>query len=412
MKTQELPTGLITLERNAGLSGRFRVSVVGKDGNVKERLPWKENLIMDGGLDGLATRSIADSFYYCAVGTGTTAVKEDSGAITMSRSGTTVTASAAIFSAGDVGSVIKADSGEEMTIDSFTSTTVVETVESGTITSTEFTIYDVDQDSLDTEVVRNNAFLTGAGNCGTSIASDTLTHKRTYDFPAEVGTVNYEEAGVSWAASAGANLFSRFLFGTTVSVDSGESIRVEYELTVTLGLASSAAAAPTITGWPISPATGTDGDEQFQAVGMSSVTTLGASSSFESNSKHCNEPYAKSSTVGAVDNLTMWVSSSAAALAAFNGTPADRTTGLTVGTLASASYVAGTFYRDHHCDLARSEGNGSIRCYGWGHAETLTSEAADAGTGYVFLFDEDQTKLSTHTLRLTIRKTWGRTLTN
>lgn len=87
---------------------------------------------------------------------------------------------------------------------------------------------------LGSEVKRTSTYLTGSGNCGTSYGGYDQINRRTYDFTEEVSNQNYTELGFSHADSG--NLFSRLLIsGGTVSVLIGQSLRVVYDLTTTLG---------------------------------------------------------------------------------------------------------------------------------------------------------------------------------
>lgn len=58
-------------------SGRFRIQVFNKNGELKHDTGWLKNLITNAGLAGLASRTNGDgseaAFTYLAVGTGTTA---------------------------------------------------------------------------------------------------------------------------------------------------------------------------------------------------------------------------------------------------------------------------------------------------------------------------------------------------
>jgi len=251
--------------------GRFKAQVVAPNGRVLEDRPWQNNLILDQGLNGLAVRSWQASFAYCAAGTGNTPTQYDSGAITASSTpdanpavNESVVTSSADFFAGkppnngttdSVGMLIRWDSGETAKIITFTSATSVRVAGRATVGSGEFTIYAVNQTSLTTEARRNTSYMTGAGNCGTSIVDNTLTMKRTYEFAAvtDPGGENIAELGFSWDADDdpdGDNLFSRVLIaGGTVNVAQTFQLRVIYELAVTVEPDTAQARTVPITGW-------------------------------------------------------------------------------------------------------------------------------------------------------------------
>ena len=247
-------------------SGRFRVSVVdAKTGKVVRKLPWQSNLILDSGLDRLATESWTAQLAYCVAGTGSTPTKDvaDPGDL-FSQSGTTVTRDSGTrdFISGDVGKLIRFASGEEAYITAFIGATSVtvgtsQTVASGAIDA----LYRVAQTGLATESKRTSTQPEFTdeddGNPSRYTTHDaalgTVTMKVTRDFSEEVGSVNYTEIGMSSQASAGNNLFSRMLLAGAVTVGIGQLLRVKYELTVKVHgavAATQTTVADGFTGWP------------------------------------------------------------------------------------------------------------------------------------------------------------------
>src|SRR5689334_5175565 len=103
------------------LSGRVKLQVIDDDGNVLDEGPWVNNLMLNQGMDNINEVFYADLFLYAAIGTAILATVLDSGATECDQATTTVTADGAIFVSGDVGNVIKWDSGEEATITAFIS---------------------------------------------------------------------------------------------------------------------------------------------------------------------------------------------------------------------------------------------------------------------------------------------------
>jgi hypothetical protein len=233
------------------LSNRVKAQVIDK-GKVVYETPWTSNLILDAGMNGIATKYFCDLFKYCAIGTGNTPTQDDSGVITAARAGTTVTASAPFFAAGDVGKLLRWSTGEKSMITVFTDTTHVTVADSGTVAAAIFSLYRVAQVGLATETKRTNNYVTGASNCFSTRAGSILTNQRTYDHTVEGGgSVNYAEVGFSDNASAGNNLNTRALFGGgAVTVLNGQLLRVVYQFIVTLSPTSNRQKTPTITGWP------------------------------------------------------------------------------------------------------------------------------------------------------------------
>lgn len=233
-----------------GFGNRVKAQVI-DNGKVVYETPWKENLILDAGMNRLPTTLICDLFLYAVIGTGNTPTEDDSGAVTATTSGTTCTASGSIFAAGDVGKLLRFDTGEKAMITAYTSATQVTLASSLGVTTQLFTMYRVGQTGLATEVKRSATYLTGSGNCETTRSGATFTHRRTYDFTAEVSNTNYAEVGFSHSATVASNLNSRALFaGGAVTVLTGQQLRVIYDFLVTVSPVTATNIEPTITGWP------------------------------------------------------------------------------------------------------------------------------------------------------------------
>jgi len=240
-----------------GMGNRVKAQVIERrpghpdEGKVIHETGWTQNLILDAGMDRLPTTKICDLFTHAVAGTGNTPTSDDSGAVTATTSGTTCTSSGAFFAAGDVGKLLRFDTGEKAMITAFTSTTQVTLASSLGVTAQLFTLYRVGQTSLATEVKRSNTYLTGTGNTETTRSGSTFTHRRTYDFSVETGNVNYSEIGFSHTGTVAANINTRALFsGGAVTVLTGQQLRVIYDFLVTVSPTTSTAVEPTITGWP------------------------------------------------------------------------------------------------------------------------------------------------------------------
>lgn len=350
------------------------------------------NLILDQGLNLLfTTTNISAVSSYCAVGTGTTPTFTDSGATTATTAGlsTTVTASASFFTAGMVGQLLKFDSGEERYIVSQTGTACVVNAAVNIAAPTLFTVWAVNQVGLATETKRTNTYLTGTGNCGTTDVGNVRTLRRTYDFTAEVANQNYSELGWSNASVAGNNLYSRTLIsGGTISVLIGQQLRVIYDIVITVGPSVSTAATWSITGttgWPVSPATNTNGNYIRNNFSLSTVNTSGSSGGSGSLDPNSGPTL----NLGTGSTLPGFGSSYSAGTNAF-------------GTNSASSYSSGNFYRDFTVSFALNQAN----------ATNWRGVYDSSGQGWTFVFDQAQTKANTHTLSLTIRISYSRTLTN
>ena len=133
---------------------------------------------------------------------------------------------------------------------------------------------------LQSEAKRTTTYYTASGGCGYSDTGATRKLWRTFDFSTESAGVNYSELGWSYSDSAGANLFSRALIsGGTVSLTAGQSLRVVYELSITVAPASTTTENLSISGWPVSPATSTEVTWKIQgAQTFSQIDSYGNSS--------------------------------------------------------------------------------------------------------------------------------------
>jgi hypothetical protein len=116
-----------------GIGNRFKAQVIERRpdsphyGKVVYETPWANNLILEAGMTAIGTsgNSISGLWTVCAIGTGTTPTSASSGAITVTTSGTTATASTAIFQSTDVGSLLFVSQTQKATITGYTSSTQV-----------------------------------------------------------------------------------------------------------------------------------------------------------------------------------------------------------------------------------------------------------------------------------------------
>ncbi len=375
-----------------GSQVHYSVAVIdAATGREVMRLPRKRNLILDQGLDGIAARSWAASFTQAVIGTGTDPTKRDSGAVTFSRAGTTVTASAGFFEAADVGRLLKWDTGEEVYVTAFTDASTVTVATSGTIAAGEGTIWYVNQTGLTTETKRTGTLSADSGAHGTVWTGGTATMKRTFIFSAETGTVNYREIGWSYTASAGANLFGRDLLdGVGVTLVSGQQLRVTVELSLTLSPATPTAYVSAITGW-------TQNGQMVVPSGSAAISIVSTTGAI--TARNGLEP-------SSAKNVS--VSASTAALGDLAEAFVNPNTAGVLATVAAtaASYVAGSFTRTFSGTLGIAAGNStSIRTL-W------LAGNAGSDAGLRVLLAAAETKDSDHTLSLTFRVSWGRILTN
>lgn len=387
--------------------GRVRWQVVDAASGqvVREAKDWNRNIILNQGMDSVASRTWVNNMTYCAAGTGVTPTSDQSGVTTASQSGNVVDLVGGSFtftSPTDVGKVIKWTSGDTAQISGVNSPTQAVVTNSATVGSNQFTVYRTNQVGLTTEVKRTGTYLTSAGACGTTIIGSTLQHRRTYDFTVEVGTVFYGEVGFSYNINSGNNLFSRILLDTPVQVDSGQQLRIVYELHVTVSPTTITARNAVISGWPVLPSTVTTGQENLQQISMSGVTAAGNETTLGVYSS-ANEP-----SVGNGYPYYVWLSTDANGLSAW-GNPGTYNVGA-AHAMSIAAYVAGSYQVDKSATFAVGEANqNNWRSMGYGyHIPGNGIFGGGNGCSAAFVFDQAQTKINTYTLTLTWRWTWSR----
>lgn len=222
----------------AQLKGRIQVAVRAGD-KVLLTQPWQNNLILDQGLDYVASTLYNQLFAACAVGTSSDPTERDPGT-TATVSGTALTSTAAAFSNADLDANVVFDTGQIAKILGYTSPTQVILATSLSITTaTHFVVSYVGQAILGNEVKRTVEYLTTPGACGSIVTNESITLYRTFLFTPEAIAITYTELGLSPRNVAGANLFSRIvlakpvaLSGPSDEVPNGQQLQVKYELQI------------------------------------------------------------------------------------------------------------------------------------------------------------------------------------
>lgn len=223
---------------NAQLKGRVQVAIREGDKLVQVR-PWQDNLILDQGLDYVASTLYNQLFAACAVGTGTQLTIRDP-QTTATVAGTALTAATASFSSADVAANVVFDTGQVAKITAYVSPTQVTLHTSLTIaTGTHFVVQYVNQAVLGSEVKRTTNYLTTPGACGANVALGSIVLYRTFVFTPESVGITYTELGFSPQSVGGANLFSRVLLtnpitlaGPSDELPNGQQLQVTYQLTI------------------------------------------------------------------------------------------------------------------------------------------------------------------------------------
>jgi hypothetical protein len=375
---------LATLHRSASVF--YRACVIDSaTGREVAALPRKKNLILNQGLDMVASQRWSTCINFAAAGSDATPTRRDSGAVTVSRAAATLTASAGFFVPEDVGRLFKFNTGEEVVVSAYTSATSVNTTTSGTIAASAGTMWAVNQTGLLAELARTGTYGTAGGDNSTTLdtLAGTLTQRRTFIFPPESALRTYREVGWSPQNDAGANLFGRdVLPGAGLTLVAGQQLKIVLDLVITVE--------------PLAP-------ESADALAWSGGTAeqqlenLWYGSTFDPSD-------AGSRTVFLGEGTDAFILPRVT-----GGDPGGPLSGTryTVGGIADA-YVAGSHERNVTAVFTLNDGNSAaIRCagYGWTWFSSL----------YPVLrvrFSANQVKDSDHTLTLTFRDTWGRVLVN
>lgn len=317
---------------NGKINGEYLVSVIGQDGI--ERFPlgkkFRPNLVLNSGLDLLFASGQAGGGF--------------GGVMTFCRVGTSNTAAA------------------------------------------------VGQTTLFNQLKSTNSYLTTAGACGSSSDTGlgTRTHKRTFQFTAEVANVNYNEVGFSNLGGAGDNLFSRVVFPATVTVNTGEILRVVYQLRVSV--------AQTITSQAVAiSGGGFDGagnirvcgafDQLFGTINSNGSETVNSASWLLGRTGAAAYLLTNTAFPGVNTNITpAYVGSSQADSQSSNG---------------SGTYTAGTFYKDLTYSWAPTVPANSV--------SNIRSISLSGVTNCpLWILNSNQSKANTQTLSLVNRISWSR----
>lgn len=230
-------------EAQIGIGARMRVITRQYNRETNRLVSEKDhghNLVLDNWLTavskGTGSTTIAGSFAACRVGSGTNAVKYNSGAVTFTQSGTTVTASGSFFDAVMVGGILKYgsdDTGVEYYITSYTSPTEVEVDTSATVGSTVGTVWMVQQTALQTLLYSSSTYGTDGGDNFTNYVTNVATLQRTYVFAQQVSSYSVNEVG--WNSSTtGSTVLGRIVLGSTEVVNPSNYLVVILQMEITV----------------------------------------------------------------------------------------------------------------------------------------------------------------------------------
>jgi len=187
---------------------RFQTEVIEDGIAVKSSTPAR-NLVLDTGLDMMAGITYAQATNYLALGTSSNPTKRDSGMVTISRTGAAVVASADFFAAGDVGRLVKLDSGAEFYLDAVADATHATARTAGDNAASEATVWYVNDTGHGAEFLRCNTYDQSAGANVSTFSAGAWTHRRTFiTAPFTAGKLVTE---VGWSPYSTGALYGRAL---------------------------------------------------------------------------------------------------------------------------------------------------------------------------------------------------------
>lgn len=398
------------------IEGSYKIAVLDGQTNeiVWEQKDWRKNLILNDGMDHIYADAICNCFTYGIAGTGTRVNSIDSAGSSGSVSGTTMTLHPAgtltDFTAPlsghiqqvEAGDMIKFSNNTEVMVVSVDGPTTATVTPSVSISELQFSVWKTAQTGLHIEKWRSNTYASGSQYCSSSYSGSVVTHRRTYDFPIETGSLTtFTEIGVGWAPSGVKTTFSRILLsGAPVSVDVGQRLRIIYQLAVTFAPTTPVSLSAIVSGWPVAPSTNTSASQmiqQFSAGGndfVSTISPLGTTQGFS-----FLEP---SST-----NAGFFLSNVSYSLQPF-GSSVDRSyQSFSTSNVIKAAYITGSYLCEKSVNYGIFDfGHSDIRSMGFGSG----SAASASNQAFVLVFDQNQSKTTAQTLALTYRWTWARTL--
>ena len=357
-----------------------------------------DNLILDSGLDQLASTSAASVFTYCAVGTGNaTPLVSQQGLVTESaRTNNYLT------SGGGCGTtqpnnftwVLK------RTFD-FPLAAL-----NGTYAEVGFSpVGSAGANLYNRSLIQSSGVPTAVTVSSSQQLRVVFTHTVTVS-PLTITRNVPEINGWTTVTSSGATTASQS--GTTVTSSAGifgagdvnKAIKFANGVLAIITVYTSTTSVQvdrtqTVAAQTFSLLTGTEGAQQFQSLG-GLIGTVDAGGNNSSGTGYL-EP-SRGSIAG-------FVSASAIALPSTAGTTVDRSgSANTDGTYNAQTYLGG-FTRDYKMPFTVNQANQTIRSYGAGNS--FSGPFANAGT-LVELLDVNQTKSSLFTLELILALTWGR----
>lgn len=429
-------------EIGIGMAGAYRVQVV--DSITKEVVAdhgWNKNLILNTGMDAVASQYTSNLFSVACVGTGSrqnyltnsiTAITQSGNFIGLANVGeiSSFTQSAwdsfgtmsytSSINKGDV--IVDQDNSQSMVVVVSGSVLYVDTPYTYTTPKT-FTIWKTSQAFLQCDIHRSSTIFPGSSstvgyNCGSVITGSlpgVVSSRRTWDFPAEAASRSYTEVGVTTSTNTNVPLFSRMLFPSPVVLAPNQQIRLTYEMTTSWGPLAPVFGTASIIGWPVAPSTNTYYTASIQNFNVTYVNTNGEVSHWESYNSPLEPAVAGNTGYWGSTVWTPFVSEDSQSLSNFD-TASNRPTNVSQIGGALDAYVPGSFTRTKTATFSIYQAiSTNLRSLGFGmDINYQFGNLADAWTppaqSFCMVFNQPQTKTSLQTLTVSWRWRWNRLL--
>lgn len=200
---------------------------------------WTSNLVFDTGLNLFANAGtdFRDFFATTKIGGGTNPNSINSGAITFTQVGTTITASGSFFTSGMTGAILKYGTGSggvEQYI-TFTSALTATSATSMTVSvATVGTVWMVQQIGLQTLLFSSNTYSSASGANTTTFSTNNLVLQSTTIFGTQVSPYTVNEIGYHTASSSGATCNGRIVLSSSDVVNPSQFYVVVTQMTYTV----------------------------------------------------------------------------------------------------------------------------------------------------------------------------------
>lgn len=389
---------------NFGCVFRYKLGVRrnGQDIWLKD---WRNNLILDSGLDKMSGRRFNDCWFTCLFGNQVAPmpVSRDSLTIIFNTSGATCSASGSFFQSADVGRLIKFDdvAGTEAYITSFTDSTHVglSLTPSPAIVSQTATIWYVNETALQSLYATTSTYDQTGGANGTSAIANVITYKRTFLGAAVGGNVTLTEIGFS-DSTTNSDLFDRDIITGGIALVTGDQPLAVAELILTMGPAVSTPVGNVATGFDSS------GDCIISGLAYNNAGQGAIVPILTNGNTATGAGYLEPTSGGSFSNNISLYNTSQAVVAFDNGNGTAITGFADSDSVTLGPYSSGTFFRDRIYVFGVTTGN-SPNIYG-----IFMRNAGTGGTVFQLALTASFAKLSTQVLTVALRASWQRILMN